>query len=146
MCRASRRTEPRCNRGEAGYGNVAAREGLTLATDALLHWAHWITPEAFPRRFDTHFFLAAMPEAQEAAHDRLETTAGVWLTPEAALAAHERGEFPLVFATIHQLRALTGLRSVEDAWARFATTPVRTVRPVIVRQGEEEIPTIPEEP
>ena len=68
---------------------MLSREGLTLATGTLLHWAHWITPEVSPKRFDTHFFLAAMPEAQEAAHDRLETTDGVWVTPEEAI---ERGD------------------------------------------------------
>src|SRR5581483_11434398 len=71
-----------------GLGEIAAREGLTLATDELVHWAHWITPEAWPKRFDTHFFLAAMPARQSAAHDRLEVTEGVWVTPEEALYGH----------------------------------------------------------
>ncbi|HEU4783820.1 MAG TPA: NUDIX domain-containing protein, partial [Ktedonobacterales bacterium] len=53
---------------------LAEREGLTFATDALTPWAHWITPEAMPKRFDTHFFLAEMPISQEAAYDHLETT------------------------------------------------------------------------
>src|SRR5579864_470094 len=65
---------------------VAYQEGLTLATDELVYWAHWITPEVSPKRFDTHFFLAAMPRGQEAVHDQLETTASLWITPEAALA------------------------------------------------------------
>lgn len=116
---------------------IAQREELVLATGELLHWAHWITPEALPKRFDTHFFLAPMPAGQEAAHDRLETTAGAWITPERALARFADGDFPLVFATIHQLQALEGLASVADARRRFAGLPVRTIMPrVVQRDGQ----------
>jgi hypothetical protein len=74
---------------------------------------------SLPKRFDTHFFLASMPEGQEAAHDQLETTDGVWIRREDALARFERSEFPLVFATIHQLRALSGLASIATARERL---------------------------
>jgi 8-oxo-dGTP pyrophosphatase MutT (NUDIX family) len=120
--------------------DVARAEDLTLATDVLVHWAHWITPEAFPLRFDTHFFLAAMPEGQEAVHDQRETTDGVWIEPGAALRRFEAGAFPLVFATIHQLRALAGGRSIEATRAHFAQVTPRTIMPrVVVRDGAEVI-------
>jgi 8-oxo-dGTP pyrophosphatase MutT (NUDIX family) len=113
--------------------DIAAREALTVATDDLLWWAHWITPEAMPKRFTTHFFLAPMPPDQEAAHDQLETTDGVWRTPAEALAGFERGDFPLVFATIHQLRELAGIESLEAARARYAQATPRTIRPRVVQ-------------
>lgn len=124
---------------------VARREGVTLATDTLLHWAHWITPEAWPKRFDTHFFLVEAPEGQEAAHDDLETTQSAWITPEDALAAFERGEFPLVFATIHQLRALSGLVDVAAARTRFMDQTTRTIMPRIARRDGGEIILLPDE-
>lgn len=123
---------------------VARSASLTLATDELVHWAHWITPEAFPKRFDTHFFLIAMPEGQEAAHDRLETTAGTWTTPEDALAGFARGQFPIVFATIHQLQALTGLASVEVALARFREARVTTIMPRVVRRDGQDVIVLPD--
>lgn len=115
--------------GRTTLGTVAAREGLRLATDALAHWAHWITPEVLPKRFDTHFFLAAAPEAQVAIHDDLEVTASAWLSPEEALTRHAQGEFPMVFATRHQLSALTGLPDVAAAIARFAGRAPETIMP-----------------
>ena len=128
-----------------GLGAIAERERLELSTGELLHWAHWITPEAFPMRFDTHFFLAAMPHDQQAAHDQLETTASVWVTPEVALDRFEQGDFPLVFATIHQLRALQGCASVAEARARFAGAEVRTIRPRVVTSDGVDSIIIPEE-
>jgi hypothetical protein len=119
---------------------IAEVEHLTLATDELLHWAHWITPEAMPKRFDTHFFLAAMPAGQQAEHDQLETTDSAWVTPEAALRDFESGSFPLVFATIHQLHALVGMTSVHAGHERFAGTTPRTIMPrIVVRDGASVI-------
>src|SRR5207248_9720655 len=54
--------------GALSLWELARREGLTLAPGALRYWAHWITPEGAPRRFDTRFFLALMPPRQEALH------------------------------------------------------------------------------
>lgn len=122
--------------GRTTLGTVAAREGLRLATDALVHWAHWITPEALPKRFDTHFFLAPAPAAQVAVHDDLEVTASAWVSPEEALARHASGDFPMVFATVHQLRALTGLADVPAAIARFAGRAPETILPEARPSGD----------
>lgn len=125
--------------------DLAHAEALTFATDALTHWAHWITPEALPKRFDTHFYLAEMPAAQEAAYDHLETTDGIWIAPEEASAGYERGEFPLVFAQIHQLRDLHGLQSFEDARARFGGQPPRTIMPRVVERDGKPVILLPDE-
>lgn len=116
--------------GQITLAALAEREGLRLATDALLFWAHWITPELFPKRFDTAFFLAAAPEGQMAAHDNLEVTESAWVAPADALAGYQRGAFPLVFATIHQLRALADLPDLAAARARFAGREPDTIMPL----------------
>lgn len=126
-------------------GEVATREGLTLATDELVYWAHWITPEISPKRFDTHFFLAAMPPGQEAVHDQLETTASLWITPEAALAGAASGELPIVDPTTHQLRALASLATVAAARRRFAGVKPRTILPRIIYRDGEEISLLPDD-
>lgn len=131
------------HRSDTDLAEIAAREGLVLATDALLYWAHWITPEGSPRRFDTHFFLAAMPSGQEADHDRLETTDGVWITPEEALAGQERTGFPVAFPTIRQLQDLAGLTGMAAAQQRFAGNPVRPILSTLSASGEERLPEQP---
>jgi 8-oxo-dGTP pyrophosphatase MutT (NUDIX family) len=124
---------------------IAAHEGLILATDELLHWAHWITPEPMPKRFTTHFFLAAMPPGQEAAHDQIETSDGVWITPRDALAGAERGDFPLVFATIHQLRELATIEGLATARERYAGVVPRTIQPRIERRDGRVVIVHPDE-
>jgi 8-oxo-dGTP pyrophosphatase MutT (NUDIX family) len=127
-------------RGEGVMSRLLATEDVFLATDLLHYWAHWITPETSPVRFDTHFFLAAMPAHQSASSDGLETSGDTWITPETALSAHHSGQFPLVIATATQLEALVGFASVSNLLSTFARATVRTVRPrVVVEQGEDTI-------
>ena len=74
--------------GELSLTDLCRREGLRLAADRVLYFSHWITPEQAPRRFDTRFFIAAMPpEQQTLAHrTRRPTTNGcgrrtLWMLP-----------------------------------------------------------------
>src|SRR2546421_4314099 len=114
---------------------MARAENFMLATDRLGYFAHWITPEGMPKRFDTHFFLTTAPAEQEAAHDRLETSEGVWIEPAEALARSERGEFPLVFATIRQLRDLAAFGSVQEALVSTTTQYVAPRIPILVQEN-----------
>lgn len=114
---------------------MAHAENLMLATDRLGYFAHWITPEGMPKRFDTHFFVTTAPEEQQAAHDRLETSEGIWISPSEALARFERSEFPLVFATIYQLRELAAFSSVKEALESTTTRHVPTRIPKLVQEN-----------
>jgi 8-oxo-dGTP pyrophosphatase MutT (NUDIX family) len=114
---------------------MAAAEHLMLATGQLSYFEHWITPEGMPKRFDTHFFLATAPTGQEAAYDQLETSEGIWIAPAEALTRFERGEFPIVFATIYQLRDLAAFSTVEDALTYTATHHVPVRQPVLIQEN-----------
>ena len=122
------------NERKGSLVEMARSESLTLATERLNYFAHWITPEGMPKRFDTHFFVTTAPVEQQAAHDHLETSEGIWVAPAEALARSERNEFPLVFATIHQLRELSAFASVEAALQATAQTLVHTHMPVLVER------------
>lgn len=123
------------NERKGSLVEMAHTEHLTLATDLLDYFAHWITPEGMPKRFDTHFFLTSAPSEQQAAHDRLETSEGIWISPAEALAHFERKEFPLVFATIYQLRELAVFGSVQEALESTSKQHVPTRLPVLSQGG-----------
>ena len=99
---------------------VVERERLRLALDALVLFAHWITPPIDTRQFDTRFFMARVPPHQTPAHDETETTHSVWITPAAAIAQSQRGEIVLPPPTWSTIRELEPFTSVDDAlaWAR----------------------------
>jgi hypothetical protein len=86
----------------------------------------------------------ALPELSDEEELQLETTDGVWIRPDDALARFERGEFPLVFATIHQLRALSGLAGVAAAHQRFVGVPP-LIGPRVVRRDGRDVILLPDE-
>ena len=122
------------NQRQGSLVEMAHAENLMLATDHLGYFAHWITPEGMPKRFDTHFFVTTAPAEQQAAHDHLETSEGIWISPSEALARCERSEFPLVFATIYQLRELAAFHSVKEALESTTTQHVPTRIPKLVQE------------
>lgn len=121
------------NERQGSLVEMAHAENLRLATDYLGYFAHWVTPEGMPKRFDTHFFITTAPAEQQAAHDQLETSEGVWIRPSEALERYNNGTFPLVFATIHQLRGLAEFTSVEDALRYTVIQHVPIRMPVLVQ-------------
>ena len=73
---------------EAGRQSLSAlltRRGLRLRADLLAPLAHWITPEIRPKRFDTRFFLAALPERQVCRDAGTEADRRLWIRPAEAL-------------------------------------------------------------
>ena len=96
---------------------LCAQEGLRLATDDIAYVSHWITPIGERRRFDTRFFLARAPQAQEPLHDDHETIASLWVRPAEALARRERGELAMILPTIRNIEFLLPFATADDALA-----------------------------
>jgi 8-oxo-dGTP pyrophosphatase MutT (NUDIX family) len=131
--------------GEVSFIDVVRDAGLTLALDMLVPFAHWITPEPLPKRFDTHFFLVAAPVSQLGAHDGAESVEGLWIAPRQALAEAEAGSRTLVFATRMNLAKLARYASVAEAVAATRAKPVVTVVPRVRRTPEGRWLQIPAE-
>jgi 8-oxo-dGTP pyrophosphatase MutT (NUDIX family) len=120
--------------GERRLVDVCAEEGLRLAVDAMHYFSHWITPEGQPRRYDTRFFLAAAPEAQEGLHDEVETIASEWVTPADALARYHAKELDLMPPQMVTLRQLAEYDRVDDLLAvAAAQTHIPVMEPKFVR-------------
>jgi 8-oxo-dGTP pyrophosphatase MutT (NUDIX family) len=113
--------------------DVLVHGGMVLALDELVPYAHWITPEGMPKRFDTWFFLAAAPPEQLGAHDGRESTESLWLSPREAIAGGESGRFKLPFPTTRNLIKLGKQPNVREALDDARAKPVVTVMPVLTR-------------
>jgi len=116
--------------GRATLRSVVEGEGLRLALDALILFAHWVTPPIDTRQFDTRFFMTRVPPDQTPVHDDRETTHSSWMTPAESIAQSINRDIVLPPPTWTTVRELEPFTSVEDAlaWARL--------RPVIRRQPE----------
>jgi 8-oxo-dGTP pyrophosphatase MutT (NUDIX family) len=103
---------------------LLARRGLVLRGDLLRPWAHWITPEIEERRYDTRFFVAALPDGQRTRDVSTESDRVTWVRPGDAVAAARRGDMAMLPPTLVTLTELAAYDSVTDVLAA-----VRSVRP-----------------
>ncbi len=93
-------------RGERTFGAILTAENLIIASETMVYFANWITPQRSSKRFDTHFFLAAAPSDQVALHDGHEAVDSVWIAPAAALERATTGIYQLRFPTQMNLQNL----------------------------------------
>jgi 8-oxo-dGTP pyrophosphatase MutT (NUDIX family) len=99
------------------FADFLRDEKLVLRADLLRPWANWVTPkEERTRRYDTYFFVAALPEGQRADGENTETDRAFWSTPEAALEEFAQGQSFLLPPTWTQLDSLAG-HTVEEVLA-----------------------------
>ena len=132
--------------GDTDLRTLAEAESLTLACDCLIPFAHWITPDMLPKRFDTYFFLASAPGDQLALHDGSESVDSVWTTTAAALQAEADGKRTIVFATLANLQKLGRSPSAREAMKAARKSTIVTVQPWVVK-NDDGVPMlcIPEE-
>jgi len=133
------------NEGKITFLKVLTDNGMMLALDELVPYAHWITPEGMPKRFDTWFFLAAAPPDQLGAHDGKESTDSIWVSPREALAGGETGRFKLPFPTTRNLIKLGKQPNVKAALDDSRHTSIVTVMPVMTRLNGGRQLRIPKE-
>ncbi|HUG00513.1 MAG TPA: NUDIX domain-containing protein [Longimicrobiales bacterium] len=112
---------------------LGARVDLSVAA----YLSHWITPVIEPRRYETRFFIARVPERAPALADPREMVDAAWLTPRAALRRFREGALPMVFPTVRTLEDLEGFDSAGAAvsWARDRPAPTRSPRLVKTATG-----------
>jgi 8-oxo-dGTP pyrophosphatase MutT (NUDIX family) len=126
------------NRGEKTLRDMAETEGLDYALDTLVPFAHWITPDVMPKRFDTWFFLAPAPADQIGVHDGSESVESEWIGAQAALDSWEAKTRTIVFATRMQLVKLARSGTAAEAVAATRRETVVDVMPVLDKTSFDE--------
>jgi len=108
---------------EVGFAELLRAQGLMLRGDLLAAWSRWITPVGEPRRYDTYFFVARLPEGQRTRHVGAEASHGIWAAPG------DTGDLPMLLPTRTTLAQLTECSTVDSAMNaaahRDAVHPVR---------------------
>ena len=135
------RVEPEDGSGEEAFRNAAVREtreeaGVDVTADSLVVLSHWVTPSVEPKRFDTRFFLAVVPEASTVTVDEREVTEHRWATAAALIEAGQRGEIKLPPPTLATLVDLLPHATIEAAIAWLRDRPIAPIQPKVAMFGE----------
>ncbi len=133
------------NRGEISMLDFLVKEGLDLACDCLHRYAHWITPEFMPKRFDTHFFIARAPEDHLGAHDGSESVDSVWISPTRLQRESEEGKWTVIFPTRCNIELLDLSAAVDEAIEHRRANDIVTVMPWVEQRDEGTFLCIPPE-
>jgi 8-oxo-dGTP pyrophosphatase MutT (NUDIX family) len=114
-----------------GFADFLHRRGLVLRADLLGAWAHWITPEFEPRRYDTAFFVAALPAGQVTRDVTSESDQVAWLRPADAVQAVEAGDMLMLPPTYLCCRDLIPYDAVADVLAASTEREIRPILPTV---------------
>ena len=118
---------------ETSLAQIVVDENLRVVLDDVVYFAHWITPDAEPRRYDTRFFAARLPRDRNIKPDEREMVDAIWITATDALERFQNGELPMVFPTVRTLQDLTEFHSVDAALSALRLKDVEPVQPRLVR-------------
>jgi len=120
-------------RGEVDFAGVLEALDLLLDDAQAEYIAHWVTPEAEPRRYDTRFFAVRVPRDVPIAPWEEEVVDHVWISPASALERCEAGELPMVFPTIRTLEDLTAFSHPDQVLEHFRGLDIPRILPRLVR-------------
>jgi 8-oxo-dGTP pyrophosphatase MutT (NUDIX family) len=128
---------------ERTFLETVAQTGAKLDLEAMHPFAHWITPEVAPKRYDTHFRICGLDTGLTAVSDGLETVSVEWLSPKDAMDLGAAGERNVLFPTRSNLQLLANSTSVEEAIDAARRRTIVTVMPKIVKRPEGTFVTLP---
>jgi 8-oxo-dGTP pyrophosphatase MutT (NUDIX family) len=147
---ARRRGEDRIVPAAAGRGRtrrfaeLLAEEAMVPAADHLVPFAHWVTPEDSPRRYDTLFFLARGSADHAPVPDGGEAVDAAWFTPAAAIAEADAKRRRLIFATRVNLLRLMRSGTVSAALEAARRQPIVRICPELYQAPDGPHLRIPE--
>ncbi|MER5862091.1 NUDIX hydrolase [Kitasatospora sp. NPDC002040] len=113
---------------ELSFADFLRAHGLLLRSDLLSAWARWVTPAFEERRYDTWFFVAALPAGQRAADTVGEADRVAWLTPAEAVEGHADGRYGMMPPTVTVLRELLPAATAAQAAVLAAD---RKIEPIL---------------
>jgi 8-oxo-dGTP pyrophosphatase MutT (NUDIX family) len=117
--------------GRLSFSDLLRVRGVAVDASVLHAWARWVTPEGESRRYDTRFFVAALPPGGEPAAVTSEAQHAGWAGVGEALAAHTRGERRMMPPTLVTLRSIAEFATVADVIAAAPSRSLEPVRPVL---------------
>jgi 8-oxo-dGTP pyrophosphatase MutT (NUDIX family) len=117
--------------GRLSFGELLRGHGLSVDSDAVRPWSRWVTPMGEVRRYDTRFFVAALPDSAEAQDVTNESSEASWVPVGVAVEQAQRGERKLLPPTMMTLASLLPFGTVAEVLDASDARSLDAVRPEI---------------
>jgi 8-oxo-dGTP pyrophosphatase MutT (NUDIX family) len=131
--------------GAVGFAELLHEHGLAIDAASLRPWARWITPAGETRRYDTRFFVGALPEGAEAEDVTSESSSAAWIGVGDALEQAQRGERKMLPPTLSTLASLVEFATVLEVLAAADERVIEAVRPNIrITEDGEVVAELPD--
>lgn len=114
--------------GRLSFGDLLRSRDLAVDAAALRPWSRWVTPPGQTRRYDTRFFVAALPAGATAADVTTESSRAEWVPVGAAVEQAQRGERAVLPPTAVTLAALAEYESVAAVLAAASMQSLEAIR------------------
>jgi hypothetical protein len=129
---------------ELSFTEFLDRRGLRLRTDLLAWWGSWVTPVFEPRRYDTRFFVARLPDGQVTRDVSTESDHVVWMAVRDILAAVDAGRLAMLPQTYATCLELYEYRSTDEAVAAAGARDRSPILPHMQMDAEGGYLRLPE--
>jgi glyoxylase-like metal-dependent hydrolase (beta-lactamase superfamily II)/8-oxo-dGTP pyrophosphatase MutT (NUDIX family) len=117
--------------GEATFPALAHEHGWRFRADALAFAGRWVSPPFAPRGFETDYFLARVPEGQEASVHVGELAEGEWVRPREAIERWRLGTetfaAPILWSLIAMAEGESGLAERLIEAPKRSGSPIRRI-------------------
>lgn len=125
--------------GRLAFGELLRANDVAIDASALMPWSRWVTPMGEVRRYDTRFFVAALPDGAQAQDVTTESSEASWLSIGTALQQGQRGERRLLPPTVMTLASLQGFATVAEALASSGSRVLDPVRPTMTLNDDGSV-------
>jgi 8-oxo-dGTP pyrophosphatase MutT (NUDIX family) len=117
--------------GRVSFGDLLRGNGLAVDADAVRPWSRWVTPVGEVRRYDTRFFVAALPDSADAQDVTNESSEASWVPIAAAVEQAQRGERRMLPPTMMTLASLLPFGTVPEVLEASESRSLDAVRPEV---------------
>lgn len=122
--------------GTVPFGDLLRSHELAIDADAVRPWSRWITPAGEVRRYDTRFFVAALPAGTEARDVTTESSSAGWFGIGEVLEAAQRGKVGMLPPTIMTLASLTSYLTVAEVLDAAGQRSLDPISPTVERTAD----------
>lgn len=129
---------------EHSLSEMLNKRGLSLRTDLIRPWAHWITPKPEPKRYDTRFFLMKLPDGVHPREISTEHDHAEWVSVHRAIEESDSGVRPMLPPTTATLTSLSMYQTADEAMAAAPPQRITPIEPTLIQQDGENYIQLPD--